>query len=432
MRPDLLRAELLAGVSAAASAAGAVAAGLSGAWIAAVPAAAAALLAGAAVPLVRRMRADAVRATATLDRLQAGDFEARVVGIDGDGEGARLLRAVNRFADRADAFVREARASLAAVTEQRYHRRILEGGLGGGFLEAARAINGATSGMGAKVDAFREATRRFEETAKDVVGSVSDASRDLVGSAGAMSDAAETADAEAMAVAAAAEEASANVQTVAAAAEELSASISEISAQVARSAEIARRAADRVDATDADVRALTETATRIGDVLGLIEGIAGQTNLLALNATIEAARAGEAGKGFAVVATEVKNLAGQTAKATEDIRAQVEAIRSASGRAVAAISGIGTEVKAIDDAMVVVAAAVEEQNAATGEIARNVEQASAGTAEVSHRIAAVTRSAGETGTASRQVLAAAEGLSGQSGRLGDELGRFFGELRKVV
>ena len=292
--------------------------------------------------------------------------------------------------------------------------------------------NRSSSGMARKVDGFRSVTSLFEASVADVAGSVASASTQLTATARRMSGAADGTTRDAMAVAAAAEQASANVQTVAAAAEQLSASIREISAQVSRSRDLARAAAERAGATDTDVQRLAGTVHRIGEVVGLIRTIASQTNLLALNATIEAARAGNAGNGFAVVAGEVKSLADQTARATEEIVSQIGAVRSATDGAVAAIQAIGLSVDEVNEAMVIVASAVEEQNAATAEIARNVEQASAGTAEVSARIVNVTRAAGETGSASGQVLAGAGELSDQSGRLGREISTFLSELGKVV
>jgi methyl-accepting chemotaxis protein len=177
------------------------------------------------------------------------------------------------------------------------------------------------------------------------------------------------------------------------------------------------------------VKALAEAAQKIGDVVKLINDIAGQTNLLALNATIEAARAGEAGKGFAVVASEVKSLATQTAKATEDIANQVKAIQSATGDSVAAIEGITTTITRINEIATTVASAVEEQGAATKEIARNVQQASAGTTEVSRNISGVTQAAGETGAASSQVLGAASDLAKQGETLRAEVSRFLADIR---
>jgi methyl-accepting chemotaxis protein len=219
------------------------------------------------------------------------------------------------------------------------------------------------------------------------------------------------------------------VQTVAAAAEQLTASISEISRQVAQSAQRSGQAVADAQRTDVIVRALAEAAEKIGHVVGLISNIAGQTNLLALNATIEAARAGDAGKGFAVVASEVKSLANQTAKATEEIGAQIGQIQAATQEAVLAIQGITGTIEEVSAIAVSIAAAVEEQGAATGEIARNVQQTAKSARDVTTNIAGVNRAATETGLAAGQVLDAAGDLSRQAEQLTREVGGFLAEVR---
>jgi methyl-accepting chemotaxis protein len=277
-----------------------------------------------------------------------------------------------------------------------------------------------------RVDAL---TADFEHKISGVVETVSGAAVELRSNAEAMSATAEETSRQAAAVAAASEEASSNVQTVAAAAEELSSSIAEISRQVAQSAQIAGQAVNDAAKTNTSMQGLAEAAQRIGDVVKLINDIAGQTNLLALNATIEAARAGEAGKGFAVVASEVKSLANQTAKATEEIGAQIGAIQGATGGAVEAIKGISVTIGQINEIATTIASAVEEQGAATQEIARNIQQASKGTADVSANIVGVTQATGETGQAAGQVLAASDALSKQSGHLRGEVDRFLSGIR---
>jgi methyl-accepting chemotaxis protein len=219
------------------------------------------------------------------------------------------------------------------------------------------------------------------------------------------------------------------VQTVAAASEELTSSISEIGRQVAEAALVAGRAVEDTGRTNANVQALADAASKIGEVVTLISDIAGQTNLLALNATIEAARAGEAGKGFAVVASEVKSLAGQTAKATQDIASQIKSIQGATGDAVKAIETITRTIGRINEITTTVATAVEGQGAATREISRNVQQASAGTADVSANIGGVTAAASETGSASTQVLGAARELTEQSEALRVQVDHFIAKVR---
>jgi methyl-accepting chemotaxis protein len=269
----------------------------------------------------------------------------------------------------------------------------------------------------------------FETNVKGVVQTVASAASQLQGTAKALGGSAEETTRQSTVVSAASEQAAVNIQTVASAAEELSASIGEISRQVSESAKIARDAVSQAKATDAQVEALSQGAAKIGEVVRLINEIASQTNLLALNATIEAARAGEAGKGFAVVASEVKNLASQTAKATEEIGGQIAAIQSATSGAVGAIRSIGETIARIDQISGSIAAAVEEQSASTAEIARNVQQASAGTAEVSSNIVTVTDAARETGKSAGQMLGSADELSRESARLSEQVDRFLREVR---
>jgi methyl-accepting chemotaxis protein len=269
----------------------------------------------------------------------------------------------------------------------------------------------------------------FDKSVGGVLEMVASASTELESTAKSMSVTAETAQQQSTAVAAASEQASTNVQTVASAAEELSSSIAEISRQVAESTRITSQAVQETEKTDAQIQGLADAAQRIGDVVKLINDIAGQTNLLALNATIEAARAGEAGKGFAVVASEVKSLANQTAKATEEISAKIAEMQSATSLSVQAVQGIGQTISRINEIATTIASAVEEQGAATQEIARNVQQASAGTAEVSTNIVGVTKAANDTGAASTQVLGAAGELSKQSESLRGQVDTFLSKIR---
>jgi methyl-accepting chemotaxis protein len=269
----------------------------------------------------------------------------------------------------------------------------------------------------------------FDQSVTESLRSLAAASTELQTTAHSMSATAEQTSSKSATVASVSEEASTNVQTVASATEELSASINEISRQVAESTGIAGEAVTQAERTNAQVHALADAAQRIGDVVKLISGIAGQTNLLALNATIEAARAGEAGKGFAVVASEVKSLATQTAKATEEITAQVAAIQEATGSSVQAIQAIGETISRVNHIAAAIAAAVEQQGAATQEIARNVQQAAAGTTEVSGHIASVSQAAGETGVAAGEVLGSAKGLVRLSEVLRDNVDQFVSNIR---
>lgn len=269
----------------------------------------------------------------------------------------------------------------------------------------------------------------FDQSMSQTLEGLAESGRSLTGYAEAMASTAEETSRQAMSVAGASEEASTNVQTVASATEELTASINEISQQVCQSAQISSQAVEEALRTNTTVQSLSLAAQRIGEVVQLINAIAGQTNLLALNATIEAARAGEAGKGFAIVASEVKNLATQTAKATDDISAQINAIQDATGASVTAIKGIGDTITQINEIATVIASAVEEQGAATREIARNVQQAAAGTTEVSTNITDVTRAASETGSAAGQVLMAAGDLTRQADTLRHRVDSFLTTIR---
>ena len=280
-----------------------------------------------------------------------------------------------------------------------------------------------------KKELMQKMANDFDSSVGGIVNAVSSAATELESSAQAMSATAEETSRQAGAVAAASEEASANVQTVASAAEELSSSISEISRQVSQSAKIAAGAVEEANRANDMIQGLVQAAQKIGEVVELITSIADQTNLLALNATIEAARAGDAGKGFAVVAAEVKNLAKQTAKATEEIGDQIGGIQAATKDSVTAIQSIGKVIGEINQISSAIAAAVEEQGAATKEIARNVEQASAGTKEVSSNIAGVTQAAGETGQASAQIQTAAKELSQQSETLRNQVDKFIAQIR---
>ncbi|MBC9878480.1 HAMP domain-containing protein [Bradyrhizobium sp. INPA01-394B] len=290
----------------------------------------------------------------------------------------------------------------------------------------------------AEADSRRRAQRKadmkrladdFEGAVGEIIETVSSAATELEASSNTLTRAAERSKELSTSVASASEEASANVQSVSSASEEMTSSISEISRQVQESARVADIAVEQAQRTNARVGELTRAAGRIGDVVDLINTIAGQTNLLALNATIEAARAGEAGRGFAVVASEVKALAEQTAKATGEISQHIDAIQTATEDSVGAIKEIGDTIARMSEISSTIAAAVEEQGAATQEISRNIQHAAQGTSDVSANIGEVERGASETGAASAQVHSAAQSLSQESNRLKSEVARFLDSVR---
>ena len=277
--------------------------------------------------------------------------------------------------------------------------------------------------------AMNDLADKFEQSIGEVVGNVTQASSRLQGTAEEMARTAEETSGQSTAVAAASEQVTANVQTVASATEELSASIREIAQQVAEASRMTNEAVGQARSSTQEVQGLTDAAQRIGDVVRIINDIAGQTNLLALNATIEAARAGEAGKGFAVVASEVKALASQTTKATDEIASQIKAMQEATERSAQVITHIAETIDQLSQSSTAIASAVEEQGAATQEIARNVQQAAVGTTEVAGNITQVSQAANVTGSAATSLLSAAGTLSKDGAALKKQVDGFLREIR---
>ncbi|WFU79440.1 methyl-accepting chemotaxis protein [Bradyrhizobium sp. CIAT3101] len=348
--------------------------------------------------IARPMRA----LTVAMEKLAGGDFSVVLPGLGRKDEVGEVAGAVEKF---------------KIVSEQKAHQEA-----------EAKMRQDQIAAEQRKLE-MRRLADSFEGAVGEIVGTVSSASTELEASATTLTSTAERTQQLTTVVAAASEEASTNVQSVASATEELSSSITEISRQVQESARVASEAVGQARNTTERVSELSRAATRIGDVVELINTIAGQTNLLALNATIEAARAGEAGRGFAVVASEVKALAEQTAKATGEIGQQISGIQTATQESVGAIKDISDTIEKLSEISSTIAAAVEEQGAATQEISRNVQQAAHGTHQVSANITDVQRGASETGSASSQVLSAAQMLSTDSDRLKLEVGKFLETVR---
>jgi methyl-accepting chemotaxis protein len=373
-----------------------------------------------------------VRAEAVCRAVAEGNFEARLTRLPTRGRLRRLLVAINDLIDHTDAFVREAGASMDHVSRHKYYRRIVERGMQGEFRRQARHINAATAGMGAIIKNFSGVANRFEGNVRQVAALVASASTELQSTAESLTRLAEATNRQAGTVADASTRTSSNVSTVASASTELTSSIEEIGRHAANSLNVVDAAVRQAGGARETIQGLARAAEEIGDVLQLITAIAGQTNLLALNATIEAARAGDAGRGFAIVASEVKGLAGQTARATDDIARRVIGIRTATSQAVGAVEAIDRTIRDIQEMATAIAAAIEEQEAATAEIARNVQQAAAGITEVSRNIVGVSEASGETGHAASQTLTASNQLAREAERLSSELGGFFTAVRSVV
>ncbi len=350
--------------------------------------------------IIRSITKPLIAIAASMEKLAGGDLEVRVTSVWRRDEVGTLARALQVFKDK----MIEARALTTAQEEARHAKE-------------------------ARDEKRESLSRTFEANAELLAQALGKAAAGMAVTARSMSATAEETNQKTVTVAAAAEQASLNVHTVASAAEELYSSIGEIGRQVSKSSDIASRAVQDARRTDSTVQRLAEMAQKIGEVVDLIKNIANQTNLLALNATIEAARAGDAGKGFAVVASEVKSLANQTAKATEDITDQISHIQAATKDAVDAIRGIGSVIGEISHIAVTLAAAIEEQGAATQEIARNVHEAAGGTKDVTENIASVKQATATTGAAATDVLSAANELTKQAERLTSEVNTFISGLK---
>lgn len=408
-----------------------------------------------------------------------GNLELRLLGCEDQGDLGQAVRGVNRLLDTTDAFVRDANASLLAASEGRFHRRVIQRGMPGTFRHASGVINTANDKMkeqarhvkeqedrerqssaelAAKVDLMLqvvsaaargdlshevpvtgtdaigqmgEGLQRFLADLRASISGIARTSKTLGSAAEGLSEIsqemsanAEETSAQASTVSAASDQVSKNVQTVAAGTEEMSASIREIARNAAEAARVASSAVNIAAATNATVAKLGESSSEVGKVIKVITAIAQQTKLLALNATIEAARAGEAGKGFAVVANEVKELAKETAKATEDISQKIEAIQSDTRGAVEAIGQISTIINQINEIQTSIAGAVEEQTATTNEMSRSVAEGAKGTNEIARNITGVAQAAQATSTGASRSSEAAQALSRMSAELEKMVGKY--------
>jgi methyl-accepting chemotaxis protein len=359
------------------------------------------LLAGAFL-LTRSIVKPITQLTESLKRLAGGDTEAVIAGAQRADEIGTIARAVG-----------DVRDTIRGQMSERMR------------LDDETKSREATT----RKTEMQTLANAFQAAVGNIVQTVSSASSQLETAASTLTETAEETQRLSATAAACSDDASANVNSVASATEELAGSVNEIARQVAESSKIANQAVQQAKKTDGRIATLSQAASRIGDVVKLITGVAEQTNLLALNATIEAARAGEAGKGFAVVAQEVKALAAQTAKATDEISTQIAGMQTATEESVAAIKEIGATISRISEIASAVAAAVEEQGAATQEISRNVQQAAQGTAQVATNITDVNKGASATGSASGQVLSSAQSLARESNRLKVEVEKFLSSVR---
>lgn len=358
------------------------------------------LLAATGAMLFRRVIFPLQSLNTVMTSLSNNDLEVEITGEDRTDEIGEMASAVSIFKEHA-----------IAREEMEVERKVQ------GEARATRAEN------------IRSMIDQFDSQVSSTLGNAGATAVEMENAANVMFSTANETNEQSSAASSASQEASVNVQTVAAAAEELSTSIQEIARQVSDASSTSHGAVEEASRATREVRELAEASQRIGEVVNLINDIASQTNLLALNATIEAARAGEAGKGFAVVASEVKNLATQTASATEEIAGQITAIQEATTSAVDVIQGVSDTINNINEISTAIAAAVEEQGAATGEISRNVQEAARGTDEVSRNVGLVNNGAERTGDSADRVLNASKELSGQAVSLRDDITAFLEKVQ---
>lgn len=367
-----------------------------------------------------------------VSQVSNGDFEQRICNVNDLGEMKTFYWSINSLIDNADAYVRESSAAMAHVEQGKYYRTIMEDGLNGSYQRGAEMINSAMKSMQGKISGFENITQSFENNVERVIVKLSSASEELDDTAKQMDEVAGNTTMQAGALSETASATSQNVQTVSTATEELSSSISEISGQIEMSGTKIGVAVTEIKTTEGNMDELNKSVNIIGDVVALINDIANQTNLLALNATIEASRAGDAGKGFAVVANEVKALAAQTSKATTEISGLVNSIQGATHLSLESFKSVSVSVNEVEGITQGIMSSIEQQNVATEEIARSIAEVSEGSNEVTENVSKVSSGAAVSQQSATGLIAAAAGISAQSGTLGDEVDRFLKEVRTAM